>query len=47
VGLFYTIYIKEILVENVVKIYIKEVFLKYRLLKKIISNKDSKFIIVF
>jgi len=32
------LYIEEILTENVAKIYIKEMFLKYRLLKKFILN---------
>ena len=31
---YFIIYIKEILVKDVAKIYIKEVFLKYRLFKK-------------
>ena len=41
------IYTKEILAENIVQIYIKEVFTKYRVLVKIISDKDIKFIIIF
>jgi len=44
---YFILYIKEILIKNVVKIYIKEVFLRYKLLKKIILNWDPKFIIVF
>jgi len=39
--------IKEILVENVAKIYIKEVFIRYRVLSKIISDRDLRFIAVF
>jgi len=35
---YFILYIKEILAEDVARIYIKEVFLKYRLLEKIISN---------
>jgi len=38
---------EEILVKDIAKIYIKEVFLRYRLLKKIIFDKDPKFIAVF
>jgi len=45
-GLF-IVYIKEILVENIARIYIKEVFIKYKVLKKIISDKDLRFIVVF
>jgi len=35
---YFILYIKEILVEDVVKIYIKEVFLRHGLLKKIILD---------
>ena len=38
---------EEILAENIVQIYIKEVFIRYRVLAKIISNKYTRFIIVF
>ena len=44
---YFIAYIEEILVENVVQVYVKEVFLKYRVLNKIILNKDIKFILVF
>jgi len=44
---YFIVCIKEILVEDVVYIYIKEVFLRYKVLKKIISDKDLKFIAVF
>jgi len=44
---YFIVYIKEILIENVVYIYIKEVFIKYKVLKKIILDRDLKFIIVF
>jgi hypothetical protein len=33
--------------EELSKIYIKEVFIKYRVLTKIISNRDRKFILEF
>jgi len=38
---------EEILAENIAKIYIKEVFIKYGALIKIILNRDLRFIIVF
>ena len=44
---YFVVYIKEILVEDVVQIYIKEVFIKYGVLNKIILNKNIKFIVVF
>ena len=44
---YFIIYIKEILAEYIVQIYIKEVFIRYRVLKKIISDRDTRFIIVF
>jgi hypothetical protein len=33
--------------KELLRIYIKEVFVKYRVLAKIISNKDRKFIVEF
>ena len=39
--------IEEILAEDVTRIYIKEIFVKYRVLSKIISDRDLKFIAVF
>ena len=44
---YFILYIEKKLVKDITKIYIKEMFLKYRLLKKIISNRDPKFIAVF
>jgi hypothetical protein len=38
---------EEILVEDVTRIYIKEVFIKYRALIKIILDRDLRFILVF
>ena len=43
----FIIYIKEILAENIVQIYIKEVFVKYKILNKIILDKNIKFITAF
>ena len=44
---YFIAYIKEILVEDIVQTYIKEVFLKYGVLTKIILNRDIKFILAF
>jgi hypothetical protein len=35
------------MLKELLKIYIKEVFVKYRILTKIISNRDKKFILKF
>jgi hypothetical protein len=35
------------MLEELLKIYIKEVFIRHRVLIKIISNKDRKFILEF
>ena len=39
--------IEEILVKDVARIYIKEVFIRYRALSKIILDRDLRFIVVF
>ena len=44
---YFIAYIKEILAEDIAQVYIKEVFLKYRVLDKIISDKDTRFILAF
>ena len=44
---YFIAYIEEILVKNVVQVYIKEVFTKYGVLDKIILDKDIRFISVF
>jgi hypothetical protein len=44
---YFIAYIEEILVEDIVRIYIKEVFIRYRALIKIISDRDLRFILVF
>jgi len=44
---YFILYIKEVLVEDVARIYIKEVFLRHRLLEKIISDRDPRFIAAF
>ena len=45
-GYFIT-YIEEILVKDIVQVYVKEVFSKYKVLNKIILDKDTKFILAF
>jgi len=44
---YFIVYTKEILVEDVARIYIKKVFVRYRALDKIISDRDPRFIVVF
>ena len=44
---YFIIYIEEILAENIAQIYIKEVFVKYRALVKIILDRDIRFIAAF
>jgi len=38
---------KEILVEDIARIYIKEVFIRHRAPNKIISDRDLRFIAIF
>ena len=38
---------EEILVEDIARIYIKEVFIRYKALDKIILDRDPKFVLVF
>ena len=44
---YFVAYIEEILVEDIAQIYIKEVFIRYGVLIKIISDRDIRFIVVF
>ena len=44
---YFIAYIKEILINDVVQVYIKEVFAKYKILNKIILDRDIIFILVF
>jgi len=44
---YFIAYTEEILVEDVARIYIKEVFIRYRALSKIILDRYPRFIIVF
>ena len=41
---YFIAYIEEILAEDIVQIYIKEVFARYRVLVKIILDRDIRFI---
>jgi len=38
---------EEILVEDIARIYVKEVFIRYRVLDKIISDRDLRFVVAF
>ena len=44
---YFIAYIEEILAEDIARIYIKEVFIRYGALIKIISDRDLRFIAVF
>ena len=44
---YFIAYIEEILVKDIAQIYIKEVFIKYKVLDKIILDRDIKFMAVF
>ena len=44
---YFVAYTEEISAEDIAQIYIKEVFVRYRVLIKIISDKDTKFIVTF
>ena len=44
---YFIVCIEEILVEDIAKIYVKEVFIRYRALSKIILDRDLRFIAAF
>ena len=44
---YFVAYIEEILVEDVARIYIKEVFIRHRALIKVILDRDPRFIAAF
>ena len=44
---YFVIYTEEILAKDIAQIYIKEVFVRYRVLTKIILDRDIRFIIAF
>ena len=44
---YFIVYTEEISAEDIVQIYIKEIFVKYRVLIKIILDRDTRFILIF
>jgi len=44
---YFIAYTEEILAEDVARIYIKEVFIRHKVLSKIISDRDLRFIAAF
>ena len=44
---YFIAYIEEILADDIVQVYVKEVFARYRVLNKIILDRDTRFILVF
>ena len=44
---YFIAYIEEILVKDIVQVYIKEMFLRHGVLNKIILDRDTRFISVF
>ena len=44
---YFVVYTEEILAEDITQIYIKEVFVKYGVLIKIILDRDIRFITAF
>ena len=44
---YFIAYTEEILAEDIARIYIKEVFIRYRVLIKIILDRDLRFVVVF
>ena len=44
---YFIVYTKEISAEDITQIYIKEIFIRYKVPAKIILNKDTRFIIIF
>ena len=44
---YFIAYIEEILVEDIARIYVKEVFIRHGVLVKIILDRDLRFIVAF
>ena len=44
---YFIVYTEEILAEDIAQIYIKEIFVRYGVLTKIILNRDTRFILAF
>ena len=44
---YFIAYTEEILIKDMVQVYIKEVFARYKILNKIILDRDTRFISAF
>ena len=44
---YFIVYTEEILIEDIVYIYTKEIFTRYRVLEKIILDRDLRFVLAF
>ena len=44
---YFIAYTEEILIKDIVQVYIKEVFARHRVLNKIILDRDTRFILAF
>jgi len=44
---YFIAYTEEILVEDIARIYVKEVFVRHGVLSKIISDRDPRFVAAF
>ena len=44
---YFITYTEEISAEDIAQIYIKKVFIRYKILVKIISDRDIRFIVAF
>jgi hypothetical protein len=44
---YFILYLKSMTLKELLRIYIKEVFIRYKVLTKIILNRDKKFILKF
>ena len=44
---YFIVYIEEIYIEDMARIYIKEVFIRHEVLIKIISDRDLRFVVAF
>jgi hypothetical protein len=44
---YFILYLESMTLKELLRIYIKEVFIRYRVLAKIISNRDRKFVLKF
>jgi hypothetical protein len=44
---YFILYLESIILKKLSRIYIKEIFIKYKVLIKIIFNRDRKFVLKF